>query len=73
MIVTLYSKENCHLCDDVVEILDDFPCTINLIDIDHDEAAFAQYHYLIPVLTIGDVTLQAPITREDIRAAFATT
>lgn len=71
MIVTLYSKEGCHLCDEVIEILDDFPCTINLIDIDHDEDAFAKYHYSIPVLTIGDVTLQAPITREQIRAAFA--
>ena len=70
MIVTLYSKDGCHLCDDVMVLLDDFPCTVNIIDIDQDEAAFAKYHYSIPVLVIGDVTLQAPITREEIRAAF---
>ncbi len=72
MIVTLYSKDGCHLCDEVMDILGDFSCTINLIDIDHDKAAFAKYHYSIPVLTIGDMTLQAPITREQIRTALAT-
>lgn len=71
MIVTLYSKDGCHLCDEVVEMLEDFHCTINLIDITQDDAIFAQYHYTIPVVTIGDVTLQAPITRAQLRAAFA--
>jgi len=72
MIVMFYSKEGCHLCDEVMVILDDFPCTVNIINIDHDEETFAKYHYSIPVLIIGDVTLQAPITRGQIRAAFAT-
>jgi hypothetical protein len=53
-------------------MLEAFPCTINLIDITQDEAIFARYHYLIPVVTIGDVTMQAPITRAQLRTAFAT-
>jgi len=72
MIVTLYSKDGCHLCDEVKEMLEEFSCTINLIDITQDDAIFAQYHYTIPVVIIGYVTLQAPITRAQLRAAFAT-
>ena len=75
MIVTLYSKEGCHLCDEVKEMLGGLtavnPHTLNIIDITQDEAIFARYHYLIPVVTIGDITLQAPITHAQLRAAFA--
>lgn len=50
----LYSRSYCHLCDDMLEALQslsgEYPFTIEVIDIDADEALVAQYDELVPVL-----------------------
>lgn len=72
--VTLYTKEGCHLCEDVVAILDGlqdrYPHRLTAVDITADDNLYHQYRYAIPVVHIGDVELRAPITEEALREAL---
>ena len=51
---TLYSRAYCHLCDDMLEALQslssEFPFTVELVDVDVDQALVAQFDELVPVL-----------------------
>ncbi|MGE5623317.1 MAG: glutaredoxin family protein [Bacillota bacterium] len=50
----VYSRSYCHLCDDMLEALQalsgEYPFTIEVIDVDSDEALVAQFDELVPVL-----------------------
>ena len=52
---TLYSRSYCHLCDDMLEQLQaykkDHEFTVQVLDVDADEALIALYDELVPVLT----------------------
>jgi glutaredoxin len=54
VILTLYTKPGCHLCEEVRDLLDDLQpehgFAIEEIDITGDAALFARYRYEIPVL-----------------------
>ena len=54
MRLTLYSKPQCHLCEDLRALLEELQAeygfTIEEIDITRDTALFARYRYEIPVL-----------------------
>lgn len=54
MIVTLYSKPGCHLCDDLRDMLEEFRTehafVLAEIDITTDAGLFARYRFDIPVL-----------------------
>ena len=54
MILTLYSKPGCHLCDDLREMLEEFRTeyafALDEIDITTDAGLFARYRFDIPVL-----------------------
>ncbi len=56
MIVTIYSKKDCHLCDiakeTLLKIQQELPFSLNEIDIGKDKTAFEKYKYLIPVIEI---------------------
>lgn len=56
MILTLYSKPGCHLCEDLRALLDELApelgCTIEEINIADDPALFGRYRYAIPVLLV---------------------
>ncbi|OWW19413.1 glutaredoxin family protein [Noviherbaspirillum denitrificans] len=51
---TLYTRSYCHLCDDMLEALQalsgEFPFTVEMMDVDADEALTAQFDELVPVL-----------------------
>lgn len=51
---TLYTRSYCHLCDDMLEALQamsgEYPFTVEMIDVDADEALVAQFDELVPVL-----------------------
>jgi thiol-disulfide isomerase/thioredoxin len=51
---SLYSRSYCHLCDDMLEALQalsgDYPFTVEIIDVDADDALVAQFDELVPVL-----------------------
>jgi thiol-disulfide isomerase/thioredoxin len=50
----LYSRSYCHLCDDMLDALqsfrNEFPFTVEVIDVDADEGLVARYDELVPVL-----------------------
>jgi glutaredoxin len=74
--ITLYTKEGCGLCDEVKHELADlavaYPHQLEEVDITQDQDLFARYRFMIPVVKIGEMSLKAPITREELRAALAT-
>ena len=52
---TLYSRSYCHLCDDMLVALEALqspqkPFTVEVIDVDADEARVARFDELVPVL-----------------------
>jgi uncharacterized membrane protein len=68
--VTLYTKTDCSLCDqvkaDLAAIQDDFPHTIVEIDIASDQALIDEFGQKVPVVEIGPYKREAPITRQDL-------
>jgi hypothetical protein len=60
----LYSRTYCHLCEDMLQALhafaDRYTFTVEMIDVDQDEALVAQYDELVPVL-IGQHPGAAPV------------
>jgi hypothetical protein len=54
VILTLYMKQGCHLCDDLRATLDElqpeYGFSIEEVDIAADAELFARYRYEIPVL-----------------------
>ena len=72
--VTLYTREGCHLCDEVAANLhglrERFPHRLIEIDITEDSALYRRYRYVIPAVQIGDVELRAPITEEELEDAL---
>jgi len=76
---TLYSRSYCHLCEDMLNALNALqtpkkPFTVEVIDVDADEALVAKYDELVPVL-YGD--LNAPelchyfLDEEKVRAVLS--
>ncbi|MFC4557464.1 glutaredoxin family protein [Virgibacillus kekensis] len=59
--VIFYTKENCSLCDDAESLLDilksDYPMEIEERDIYTNDEWLEEYQLLIPVVQIGDVTI----------------
>lgn len=61
--VTLYMKERCALCDEVLDLLSllqaDYLFSIEEVDIYQDETLLERYHLDIPVVRIKDTLLKA--------------
>lgn len=52
---TLYSRSYCHLCQDMLDALmrlqtPEWPITVDVIDVDADDALVARFDELVPVL-----------------------
>lgn len=71
LIVTLYTRKECKLCDEVKEHLaalnKDIPHRLAEVDIESDPALHKTYLEKIPVVQVGPYTLVAPITKEQLR------
>jgi len=56
--LTLYTRANCHLCDEAKEQLDalraEIPFDLRLVDIDSDPDLRAQFTHDVPVLFLDD-------------------
>lgn len=75
MNVTLYTKENCPLCDDAEEALraleKTWSLTIEKRDIYKDDYLLEQYQLRIPVVTVNDeVIAEGIVTQHELEAAF---
>lgn len=68
--VTLFSRTDCHLCEqaktDLQSLQSEIPHTLFEIDIDSDPAIQKKYFDQIPVVEVGVYSLKAPFTRADL-------
>ncbi len=68
--VTLFTRENCHLCDVAIADLEALqpvhPHTLHIIDIDQDASLQDAYGDKVPVIEVGPYRKQAPFTRQDL-------
>lgn len=75
--IVLFTKSGCHLCDNVkakLAVLQaEYPHTLDEIDITSDPELHKKYLITIPVLHIGDLELEAPITFHQLIAALEAT
>ncbi|WP_164668153.1 glutaredoxin family protein [Virgibacillus doumboii] len=59
--IVFYTKENCQLCDNARELLnllkDDYPYEMEERDIYTNDEWLEKYQLMIPVVELGDVTL----------------
>jgi hypothetical protein len=72
--LVLYSKADCHLCDDAAAIVQRVGSELDVpwsrVDITSDADLFEQFRYRIPVIEIVDgPTLDWPTTAERVRRA----
>lgn len=73
--VTLYTRRDCHLCDETRDLLEqlrqEFPHQLLEIDIDRDPELTKTYGLSIPVVTTGPFRLNAPISAQELRITLA--
>ena len=68
--VTLYSRKDCHLCDQARADLDslkaEIPHTLVEIDIDSDPKLLKEFAIDVPVVAVGPFRLKAPFNRQEL-------
>ncbi len=73
--ITLFTRQDCHLCDqvkaDLQRLQAKFPHTLIEVDIDTDPLLKTKYDEIVPVVEVGPYTKQAPITRQDLEITLA--
>ncbi|MBD3609527.1 MAG: glutaredoxin family protein [Gammaproteobacteria bacterium] len=61
MVLTLYIRSYCHLCEDMLQALHPWKqklgFELNIIDIDDDPQLVERYDTLIPVLMAGNIEI----------------
>jgi len=66
--VTLFSRENCHLCEnaenDLAALQEKYPHQLFVVDIDKDMDLQLKYGFDIPVVLAGPYTLKAPFDKK---------
>jgi uncharacterized membrane protein len=76
ILVTLYSRADCHLCDqaidDLLSLQSQFPHKLKIIDIGNNQDLQHLYGEEIPVVEIGGIQLNSPISRQEMQTAFLT-
>jgi uncharacterized membrane protein len=69
--VTLYTRKNCTLCDEVKADLNDlqsqYPHRLVEVDIESEQVLMAKFSLEIPVVEVGPYSLKAPITRQKLQ------
>ena len=72
--VTLYERDECHLCEEARVLLDEMLGSDGYarVDIEADDALVLRYGFRIPVIALDGVDcLEAPITAPDLRSLVA--
>jgi uncharacterized membrane protein len=69
--VTLYTRKECHLCEqakaDLESLQSTTPHKLVEMDIDSDDALLSKYGLEIPVVEAGPFKLKAPFTRQELQ------
>ena len=73
MIFTIYSREGCYLCDemldDLLALVDGHDVQVRVVDVDEDEDTRRRYGLRIPVLEVdGEEICSARILPERVKA-----
>ena len=50
--VTLYTRKNCHLCDDALAVLQRYGIEPTMVDIDQNRELLAEFNECVPVVEI---------------------
>ncbi|MFZ6029708.1 MAG: DUF2085 domain-containing protein [Chloroflexota bacterium] len=70
IVVTLYTRKNCSLCDQtqthLAALQETIPHRLNMVDVDDDPKLAARYGVSLPVVVVGPYTLKAPIEPKDL-------
>lgn len=57
-LLTVYGREGCHLCGDMLDALEDFRSDLRFglawVDVDSDPELARRYGHLVPVLAAGE-------------------
>ena len=73
--VTLYSRDDCHLCDETLDALQNLqsevPHELSIVDIESDPELIEKYGLEIPVVEVGPFRLKAPISRQELLATLS--
>jgi uncharacterized membrane protein len=73
--VTLYTKKECSLCEDVLRDLEalqeSVPHNLALVDIEKDKDLKRNFSNRVPVLQVGPYTLDAPFDRKKIEMTLS--
>ncbi|MSQ72967.1 MAG: glutaredoxin family protein [Betaproteobacteria bacterium] len=74
--ITLYSRKNCHLCDDMLKALEalrvDLHFHLDVIDVDANPDLARRYGELVPVLAAGaSVICQYRLNVSELRATLS--
>lgn len=73
--VVLYTRNDCHLCDDVkaelASLQEQQPHELVEVDVDSDPALRDTYGEYVPVVQVGPYIRRAPITRQDLLVSLA--
>jgi uncharacterized membrane protein len=68
--VRMFSKDNCHLCDEAIQYLEDLQNVIEhqveIINIEGDPGLEKKYSIDIPVIEVGPYRLKSPFTAQDL-------
>jgi len=69
--VTLYSRDDCHLCEqaqaDLVALQAEIPHTLTVIDVDSTADLRRAYGVEVPVVEVGPYKLRAPFDLQELR------
>ncbi len=72
--VTLYTRNDCHLCDiaqtDLNGLQSTVPHHLTVIDVDNDTKLRSLYGFNVPVVLIGPYKLYAPIGKKDLEISL---
>lgn len=68
--VTLYSRQDCHLCEqvqaDLSALQTEVPHRLTIVDVDSSPKLRKEFGFEVPVVQAGPYQLKAPITRQDL-------
>jgi uncharacterized membrane protein len=72
--VTLYTRSDCHLCEQAIKDLEalnfQIPHHLTIIDVDSDIKLRNEYGFNVPVVLIGPYKLLAPIEKNDLEISL---
>jgi len=75
ILVTLYSRKDCHLCDeakaDLEALQSAVPHKLVVVDVDSDSKVQKEFGLEVPVIVAGPFRLKAPFTSQDLKVMLA--